>query len=86
MAGGTLVQILGNLSCVLRERYENEFEITACPCHRKLRRDHRGRSFLVVGALYVSSPKYIFTAVDKRSMENDSLLRFFWYWDKVLAI
>src|SRR5271170_6753388 len=59
-AGGNLSEALGNLSRVLRERKKMKAKITAMSMEAKASAAIIGAvPFLVVGALYVSSPKYI---------------------------
>jgi tight adherence protein B len=59
-AGGNLSEALGNLSRVLRERKKMKGKITAMSMEAKASAAIIGAvPFLVVGALYVSSPKYI---------------------------
>ena len=59
-AGGNLSEALGNLSRVLRERKKMKGKITAMSMEAKASAAIIGAvPFLVVGALYVSSPKYV---------------------------
>jgi tight adherence protein B len=59
-AGGNLSEALGNLSRVLRERKKMKAKITAMSMEAKASAAIIGAvPFLVVGALYVSSPKYV---------------------------
>jgi tight adherence protein B len=59
-AGGNLSEALGNLSRVLRERRKMKAKIGAMSMEAKASAVIIGLvPFLVVGALYVSSPKYI---------------------------
>ena len=59
-SGGNLSEALGNLSRVLRERKKMKGKITAMSMEAKASAAIIGAvPFLVVGALYVSSPKYI---------------------------
>ena len=59
-AGGNLSEALGNLSRVLRERKKMKGKITAMSMEAKASAAIIGAvPFLVVGALYVSSPHYI---------------------------
>jgi tight adherence protein B len=59
-SGGNLSEALGNLSRVLRERRKMKGKISAMSMEAKASAAIIGAvPFLVVGALYVSSPKYI---------------------------
>ena len=59
-AGGNLSEAIGNLSRVLRERKKMKQKISAMSMEAKASAVIIGLvPFLVVGALYVSSPKYI---------------------------
>jgi tight adherence protein B len=59
-AGGNLSEAIGNLSRVLRERKKMKGKISAMSMEAKASAAIIGAvPFLVVGALYVSSPKYI---------------------------
>jgi tight adherence protein B len=59
-AGGNLSEALGNLSRVLRERRKMKAKITAMSMEAKASAAIIGTvPFLVVGALYASSPKYV---------------------------
>jgi tight adherence protein B len=59
-AGGNLSEAIGNLSRVLRERKKMKAKIGAMSMEAKASAAIIGAvPFLVVGALYVSSPKYI---------------------------
>ena len=64
-AGGNLSEAMGNLSRVLRERKKMKAKIGAMSMEAKASAVIIGVvPFLVVGALYVSSPKYISLSVD----------------------
>jgi len=59
-AGGNLSEAIGNLSKVLRERKKMKAKISAMSMEAKASAAIIGAvPFLVVGALYVSSPKYV---------------------------
>jgi tight adherence protein B len=59
-AGGNLSEAIGNLSRVLRERKKMKGKISAMSMEAKASAAIIGAvPFLVVGALYVSSPKYV---------------------------
>ena len=59
-SGGNLSEALGNLSRVLRERKKMRGKISAMSMEAKASAAIIGAvPFLVVGALYVSSPKYV---------------------------
>ena len=59
-AGGNLSEALGNLSKVLRDRKKMAEKIQAMSMEAKASAAIIGAvPFLVVGALYVSSPKYV---------------------------
>jgi tight adherence protein B len=59
-AGGNLSEAMGNLSRVLRERKKMKGKISAMSMEAKASAAIIGAvPFLVVGALYVSSPKYV---------------------------
>ena len=59
-AGGNLSEAIGNLSRVLRERKKMKAKISAMAMEAKASAAIIGLvPFLVVGALYVSSPKYV---------------------------
>lgn len=59
-AGGNLSEAMGNLSRVLRERKKMKGKISAMSMEAKASAVIIGAvPFLVVGALYVSSPKYV---------------------------
>lgn len=59
-SGGNLSEALGNLSRVLRERKKMKGKISAMSMEAKASAAIIGAvPFLVVGALYVSSPKYV---------------------------
>ena len=59
-AGGNLSEAIGNLSRVLRERRKMRQKISAMSMEAKASAAIIGAvPFLVVGALYVSSPKYV---------------------------
>ncbi len=59
-AGGNLSEALGNLSRVLRERKKMKAKIVAMSMEAKASAAIIGLvPFVVVGALYVSSPKYV---------------------------
>ena len=71
-AGGNLSEALGNLSRVLRERKKMRGKITAMSMEAKASAAIIGAvPFLVVGALYVSSPKYVIAAVDDNAWPDD---------------
>ena len=59
-AGGNLSEAIGNLSRVLRERKKMKGKISAMSMEAKASAVIIGLvPFLVVGALYASSPKYV---------------------------
>ena len=71
-SGGNLSEALGNLSRVLRERKKMKGKISAMSMEAKASAAIIGAvPFLVVGALYVSSPKYVSLLVDDDAWPDD---------------
>ncbi len=71
-AGGNLSEALANLSRVLRERKKMKAKIGAMAMEAKASAAIIGAvPFLVVGALYVPSPKYVSTALDDAARPAD---------------
>ena len=78
-AGGNLSEALGNLSRVLRERKKMKGKITAMSMEAKASAAIIGAvPFLVVGALYVSSPKYIALLWITNHGKMISVIAIFW--------
>jgi tight adherence protein B len=78
-AGGNLSEALGNLSRVLRERKKMKGKITAMSMEAKASAAIIGAvPFLVVGALYVSSPKYISLLWTTSHGKMISVIAIFW--------
>jgi tight adherence protein B len=78
-AGGNLSEALGNLSRVLRERKKMKAKITAMSMEAKASAAIIGAvPFLVVGALYVSSPKYISILWTTSHGKVISVIAIFW--------
>jgi tight adherence protein B len=78
-AGGNLSEALGNLSRVLRERKKMKAKITAMSMEAKASAAIIGAvPFLVVGALYVSSPKYISILWTSSHGKVISVIAIFW--------
>src|SRR6201987_2682349 len=78
-AGGNLSEALGNLSRVLRERKKMKAKITAMSMEAKASAAIIGAvPFLVVGALYVSSPKYISLLWTTSHGKMISVIAIFW--------
>jgi tight adherence protein B len=78
-AGGNLSEALGNLSRVLRERKKMKAKITAMSMEAKASAAIIGAvPFLVVGALYVSSPKYISILWTTSHGKMISVIAIFW--------
>ncbi len=78
-SGGNLSEALGNLSRVLRERKKMKGKISAMSMEAKASAAIIGAvPFLVVGALYVSSPKYISLLWATTHGRMISLIAIFW--------
>jgi len=78
-AGGNLSEALGNLSRVLRERKKMKQKITAMSMEAKASAAIIGAvPFLVVGALYVSSPKYVSLLWTTGHGKMISVIAIFW--------
>ena len=78
-SGGNLSEALGNLSRVLRERKKMKGKISAMSMEAKASAAIIGAvPFLVVGALYVSSPKYISMLWVTTHGRMISLIAIFW--------
>jgi tight adherence protein B len=78
-SGGNLSEALGNLSRVLRERKKMKGKISAMSMEAKASAAIIGAvPFLVVGALYVSSPKYISLLWVTTHGRMISLIAIFW--------
>jgi tight adherence protein B len=78
-SGGNLSEALGNLSRVLRERKKMKGKITAMSMEAKASAAIIGAvPFLVVGALYVSSPKYVMLLWTTTHGRMISLIAIFW--------
>ena len=78
-AGGNLSEALGNLSRVLRERKKMKAKITAMSMEAKASAAIIGAvPFLVVGALYVSSPNYVMLLWTTTHGRMISLIAIFW--------
>ena len=78
-AGGNLSEALGNLSRVLRERKKMKGKIAAMSMEAKASAAIIGAvPFLVVGALYVSSPKYISLLWTTSHGKMISVIAIFW--------
>jgi tight adherence protein B len=78
-AGGNLSEALGNLSRVLRERKKMKQKITAMSMEAKASAAIIGAvPFLVVGALYVSSPKYVSLLWSTSHGKMISAIAIFW--------
>ena len=71
-SGGNLSEAMGNLSRVLRERKKMKGKISAMSMEAKASAAIIGAvPFLVVGALYFSSPEIRLTVVDDKSRTHD---------------
>ena len=78
-AGGNLSEALGNLSRVLRERKRMKAKITAMSMEAKASAAIIGAvPFLVVGALYVSSPAYVSLLWSTSHGKLISVIAIFW--------
>ena len=78
-SGGNLSEALGNLSRVLRERKKMKGKITAMSMEAKASAAIIGAvPFLVVGALYVSSPKYVMLLWTTTHGRMISMIAIFW--------
>jgi len=78
-SGGNLSEALGNLSRVLRERKKMKGKITAMSMEAKASAAIIGAvPFLVVGALYVSSPKYVTLLWTTSHGRMISMIAIFW--------
>src|SRR6202161_1489908 len=78
-AGGNLSEALGNISRVLRERKKMKGKITAISMGAKASASIIGAVwFLVVGALYVSSPKYVSLLWSTSHGKMISVIAMFW--------
>ena len=78
-AGGNLSEALGNLSRVLRERKKMKAKITAMSMEAKASASIIGAvPFLVVGALYVSSPNYVSLLWSTSHGKMISVIAIFW--------
>jgi tight adherence protein B len=78
-SGGNLSEALGNLSRVLRERKKMKGKITAMSMEAKASAAIIGAvPFLVVAALYVSSPKYVMLLWSTTHGRMISLIAIFW--------
>jgi len=78
-SGGNLSEALGNLSRVLRERKKMKGKISAMSMEAKASAAIIGGvPFLVVGALYVSSPKYVMLLWTTTHGRMISAIAIFW--------
>ncbi len=78
-SGGNLSEALGNLSRVLRERKKMRGKIIAMSMEAKASAAIIGAvPFLVVGALYVSSPKYVMLLWTTTHGRMISMIAIFW--------
>ena len=78
-SGGNLSEALGNLSRVLRERKKMRGKITAMSMEAKASAAIIGAvPFLVVAALYVSSPKYVMLLWTTTHGRMISMIAIFW--------